>query len=559
MHSLAKKIGLALRVILEAADDTSWKDPNDPNYDRQLAEDALYHTIGPLTDTPKWAKNWTSDSVPVSGFSPDGPAPVWTPSEVIMAMCGDPKLLFAHKENPRSPRYGNRGGSPLYRNAIGIARKYERSRDKSFIEDIFSNGMLGLLRKMQPGLDERRSPFISFAMREIQGTMQHGVGGKYGAIEDDSRVARAAEDVRRASQSKNPREIRDIISGISSQYQNRQSNDENPGNPYGKYSSRVYQALDNYAGALESGDEDRQEGATNQVSQLLDTILGDASAIRGASTGAGQAISTADRKSSIGIVSADTPVDSESGATIGSSIAAADDTGGLIDEESVKYVLQIALDHDLGSIVGDSPKIQKMALDVGVDVNKAGKPIIGGRLTPAEYRYVLRSLGPMIGTNYPGEGVVRTALDVPREAAGWWSPNEDPEIEPIPAGGQWNSAWKRKGAPQMGSTEIAKEMTDEVEELGRLGIRTARTIKTKVKDGKTVQEAMTKVSVNRGIQSALVKLKIIAHLHQSDFGIGESAFNLRPLLLEHLDQVDKAIIVETCQMITRCLYRSIIR
>ncbi len=559
MHSLAKKIGLALRVISEAAEDTSWKDPNDPNYDRQIAEDALYHTIGPLTDTPKWAQEWSSASAPVAGFSPGGPAPMWTPDEVVMAMCGDPKYLFAQKDNPRSPRYGNRGGSPLYRNAMGIARQYERSNDKSFIEDTFSNGMLGLLRKMQPGLDEGRSNFIAFAIREIQGTMQHGVGGKYGATEGDDRVARAAEDVRRAVQSQNPREIRDIISGISTKYQSRQSNDDNPGNPYGKYSSRIYQALDNYAEALESGNEDRQEGATNQVNQLLDTISGDASAIRGASTGVGQAISTADRKTSIGIVSADTPVDSESGATIGSSIAAADDTDGLIDEESVRYVLQIALDHDLGSIVGESPRIQQMALDLGAGVNKAGKPIIGGRLTPAEYRYILRSLGPMIGTDYPGEGVVRSALDVPREAAGWWSPNEDPEIEPIPAGGQWNSAWKRKGTPQMGSTEIAKEMTDEVEELGRLGIRTARTIKTKVKGGKTVREAMTKVSVNTGIQSALIKLKIIAYLHQSDFGIGEGAINLRPLLLEHLDQVDRTIIVETCQLITRCLYRSSLR
>jgi hypothetical protein len=288
-------------------------------------------------------------------------------------------------------------------------------------------------------------------------------------------------------------------------------------------------------------------------------MSGDASAIRGASTGVGQAISTADRKSSIGIVSADTPADSESGATIGSSIAAADDSNALIDEESVKYVLQIALDHDLGAIVGDSPRIQQMALDLGASVNKAGKPIIGGRLTPAEYRYILRSLGPMIGTEYPGEGVVRSALNIPREAPGWWSPNEDPEIEPIPAGGQWRSAWKRKGTPQMGSTEIAKEMTDEVEELGRLGIRTARTIKTKVKGGKTVKEAITKVSVNTGIQLALIKLKIIASLHQGDVGLEESAANLRPLLLEHLDQVDRAIIVETCRIMTRCLYRSSIQ
>jgi hypothetical protein len=179
-------------------------------------------------------------------------------------------------------------------------------------------------------------------------------------------------------------------------------------------------------------------------------------------------------------------------------------------------------------------------------------------LTAAEYRYILRSLGPLVGPDYPGNGVVRSALNIPREQAGWWSQNEDPEIEPIPTGGRWNSKWKREGCQQMGSTEMSQEMTTEVDELTRLGIKTARQVKSKVRGEKVVREAVSKTAVNTALNSAMLKFRIIAKIHQEDIGLGESVDGQARPILEGLDKVDRAIIVETCHEMIRRIYRSYI-
>ena len=60
-------------------DNASWKDPYSPNYDRQYAEDVLYHTIGPLTDSPRYTESWSGSATPPPGYQPGGPAPAREP------------------------------------------------------------------------------------------------------------------------------------------------------------------------------------------------------------------------------------------------------------------------------------------------------------------------------------------------------------------------------------------------------------------------------------------------------------------------------------------------
>ena len=189
MSVILERLNSKFQTILENEVDLSWKDPHSNGYDRQYAEDALFHTIGPLTDNPRWVgqrkdaegntlPTWSSPSEPVPGFAPDGPAPRWTEEEIVYAFAGDPSLLFqGRKGDPTSPEYGNKGGSPLFRTALRVAKKYSRATDRQFITDLYSNGSVTLMNMMKPGYDESRKPFISFVIKNIQSAMIHGVGG----------------------------------------------------------------------------------------------------------------------------------------------------------------------------------------------------------------------------------------------------------------------------------------------------------------------------------------------------------------------------------------------
>lgn len=570
--TISERISTRLQMIMENRDDQSWKDPHSPNYDRQWAEDALYHTIGPLTDSPKWAAAWTSESEPVPGFSPNGPAPRWTPEEVVMAFAGDPKYLHGGSGNPRSPRYGNKGGAPLYRLAMRTARQYSRGTNKAFIEDLYSNGFVPLLRMMRPGFDESRSPFISYVMHSIKGAVQHGTGGSKEGISAVS----SEKGLKYAIHEEDPDKIREMADRVKGKYQTEKSHDKNPDNPYGIYSSRFYQVLSSYATALESGDNDKIQTAKNKIQELIDTIADESIAIRGASTGAGQAISTADRVSSIGVSSIDVEKGGGSDGegkegSLAGNIAAKSDTPW-VDAESINYILKIALQHDIGSAIKNLPRHQEMAVQFGAKRESNGSINIGGKLTANELRYTIRSLGP-IAKNYYGSGKMRTAVHIPRDAVNWWKQGEDTEIEPIPvkgpesAGGIWKSIWKRSGFQQMGPTEIAEEMTKEVLEFQHLGIPTARSIKSKVsgrggEGSKTKQEAVSKVSVNNTFQSALLKLKMIAYIHRSNMGMDiEESIILRannPLLAEsvvNFDDIDCGLVVESCEYIIQRIQR----
>src|SRR5262245_14165730 len=126
MPTISDRLNKRFRLLLESNGQDAWKNPHDPSYDRAMAEDALFHTVGPLTDAPHWDwKTWHSKicNKPPPGFQPGSPAPKWTQEEVSHAMAGDPKLLFASRDNPRSPSSGGLGGSPIWRWARQLARK----------------------------------------------------------------------------------------------------------------------------------------------------------------------------------------------------------------------------------------------------------------------------------------------------------------------------------------------------------------------------------------------------------------------------------------------------
>lgn len=535
-----------------------YKNPHNANYDRQWSEDALYHTIGPLTDNPRWINgSWSSPSQPVPGFTPGGTAPRWTPEEVIYAMAGDPSLAFKSgaRDNPKAPQYGNKGGSPLWRLARRVSRIYKRDTDNQFIADMYSNGFVPLVRMMQPGFDEGRSPFISYTMRTIQGAMEHGVGGTEQGIR-----ARGGESTSGVSgldsllKAKTPEDARKIANQIKGVFTTGKHHDKHADNPFGPFSHRVHSISMQYADALASGDFDLINRTKEQIQTLIDEIDEDQkSFIPGASTGMGQAISTPDRKTSIKVGSMDVSADEEKGSMAGN-IPSYEEEESSVDHETIVHALDIAMAHDLTRWLAKDPELMGFATKMGFDPSdKLGK------ITANELRYLIRSLG-RLGAQYPGKGTPRKSLNIARDAKDWWKPLEDPEIEPIPgSGGLWKSIWSRTGTPEMGPTEITRELTEEVREFQKLGIKTASVIKQKEKG---LAEVKSKVAVSNTLTSALLKLKIIIYSQRESMGLDESTKKeLRTEgypILEDYDPTDRRIIIETLDWMIRKVTRKLV-
>lgn len=620
MSSIVTKLNKRLASIHEESTiSASWKDPHSPSYDRQYAEDALFHTIGPLMDKPRWANTWSSPSPPVPEFSPGGPAPRWTEEEVVMAMAGNPELLFKGRDNPRSPQYGNKGGAPLFRLAKRTAKIYNRD-DKSFIEDLYSNGFIALAKIMQPGMDEGRSPFVSYAIRTIQSAMEHGVGsdtatdlaagekgnffitptgdfrkrlpnkkkpGDFKSPEEYQSYEAEYENLKKTWKQieavgvqgvlgmNDPKKIRKAASIIKGKYQQEKSADRHINNPYGVFSQPFYQTTMAYADAIESGNEEAITQARAEILRLRDDIEKAQVQIGGASTGLGQAIDTPYRATKSNIAKLQKSDPSFKPISVASMHAPAgggdDDTGSMaanipekgdnksgIEPEAVNYILEVALKHDLGKILSSSAKYSAMADELGA---KGGK--IGGPLSANEFRYVIRSLGS-IAQNYPGKGKPRSSLNVPRDGRNWWSPGEDPEIEPLPVasesnepvrGGLWRSIWSRTGYEAMGPTAIAIEMTKEVEEFNHYGIPTAREVQVK----KTGSEAVSKVSVATAFKAAQIKLRIVADIYSDMIGVNESVLRSTMIAedLKIMDKIDRSIIAETARSMINIISQSI--
>lgn len=541
MQKLENKLNKIISTLAEETA-TSWKDFNNPEYDRQSAEDALYHTIGPLTDNPKWANKWTSTGGPPPEFTPGGPAPRWTPEEIVYAYAGDPALLMGNtKDNPRSPKYGSLGGAPLYRSATKIARKFNR-RDPQFVADLYSNGFIPLVQMMKPGYDESRSPFIPYVTRNVLSAMEGGIGGTerhIRALAGDSQTGtRGIESLLNAQTGDEAIAIADQVKG---EYRYQSKHDKTEDNPFGQFSNEFYDVAMQHAQALDSGDEDQIQQSKESIQNLSNKIEDSRIHIPGASTGLGQAISVGDRKTKLGLASIDKAMPgSDNEASMAQTISTDEHEDNWISPESVRYILNIGLTQDMNSMVGDMEEFKSIARSAGSPDGK-----IGGKLTANELRYIIRYLGP-IGSNYPGIGVPRSNVKIARDAAGWWKPGEDPEIEPL-ADKDWSSIWSRSGYPEMGPTEIASEMTRELYEFKELGIRSARL--DKLEGGKA--SAVSKVAVSNTTKAALIKLKVIAAVYREELGINESKYKkIRPIL-ESVDRSDRILISEACELLYR--------
>lgn len=571
MPKIYDLIDSKLLTINEENENASYKDPHSGNYDRQMAEDALYHTIGPLTGSPRWSSEWTSRSEPVPGFVPNGPAPNWSEEEIVIAFCGDPSLLDDPYSggNPKSPYYG-RSPAPMVRYANTMSRRWGRDKSKKaqfdMMADSYALGSAALTKMMKPGYDEGRSPFISWVSRTIKGAMEHGIGGSQESILASGGVSKGfgGEERKEATaglrglssvlDSKDPEDVRKMADQVKGDYRFKKSHDRHPDNPFGGFSSRYYDVVTRYADALESGNEDQIDAAISQIHQLKNDIEESDTPIRGVSTG-GEAISSLSRKKRVGVGSLDEPIPgSDDGSTMAGQVEGDDAEESYMDPETVNHLLDVILTQDLGKALKNMPKFMDMAAEVSKEYGlgyKVGESI-GGPLTVNEFRYLIRVLGP-IASNYPGKGNLRKGKDkktggsIPRDGigTGWWKAGEDPEIEQIPGSESiWTSKWVRSGSPNMTQVEIAKEMNEEYLEFQKLGIPTVRKWKTKVdaKTGEDLSGVTSKVAVNTALQSARLKLVLVARLE--GYGLNES-----------LD-VDSIIIAETARSMIRMIDES---
>lgn len=646
MSKLSKRLSLA--IMENDQGDTSWKDPYAPGYDRQFAENALYNTIGPLTDNPRYVNEWKGTGAKPPGFQPGGPAPRWTQEEVAIAFAGDPVALYDKKQSPRSPK-----GSPLYRWATSVARRYGQDP-----MDLYQNGYTLLAQLMKPGYDEARSPFISWVARSIKGAVEHGIGGSLQNIKalggeasktiGGEKVATGQKGLDALVKAKTPKQARDIANQVKGKYQTTKSHDKHPDNPFGAFSSRFYEVAMNYAEALESGDGDRTEAALSRIEQLRSDIEEAQTPIRGASTGAGEAVSTASRKHSEtfrwtrtddgfvwakvqfkkmpngkikelvdpGVTNKDLPPGDYEGQDkkirLGKGVTSLDvedpETGkskdleevggsselygstdsddpnrtmsitGIQEAEGVYNLLQLALNTDISYLINKSQKLQSIARDHIASNremfskqfdSKTGelKPDLdlGGRLTTNEFRFALRHLG-QLAADYPGKGNVRSNIQTPRGATNWWKPGEDPEIEPIPGGGMWESIWLREGTPSYGADEIQKEMNQEYQELTKLNIPVKSNVpvadkKSEYIDPKTGQirdiakkstDVLSKSAISAAKTKAIAKLTLLAKF----ISLNESVFYSMLPILESIDPIDRRILAETATKFMASLWRT---
>lgn len=662
--SILSRLNRIEKIITESSVNDI-KDIYNPEYDRQRAEDLLYNTIGPLTDNPTFSPRWNALTPMPEGFVPSGPSPKWNSNEISFAMAGDPSMIDSRSYgNPKHPAYGNRGGSPIYRMASRLSRKY---RKPDLLVDLYSLGLLALSKKMQPGQDQSRGAFISWVSRTIESEMEFGVGTtlsvqdllgyeatKYVDKDGNVKVTAPKKEPERTEflrthkiqklyglqwvkEQTDPKVIRQAANVVKGPYQNESSNDKNVGNPFAPYSAEYYRVVMQYADALASKNEEQIDAALKDIEQLIDRASDSSVVSAGAATGLGQAITQKDRTASskshiielisnnpdnlkqaeqvilkhkgnvidkdsssitfslaipfmameravkeiskfgkakllrsernMSVVSADATADDEKG-SIGSSLADTRDEGDKGENaEVIHYILEKCLTNDPAKLISGVPKYRNKIVEILRSINSLGgidKELniddVRGIITAAEYRYLLRGIAPFLAGKYPGMGKPRSKTNIPRDKTGWWSPGEDPEIEPLDyvkkanpeaeLEDTWTSIWVREGMPRYGTTEIATEMTKEVMEFQQLGIPTAR-------QSKGDKPVVSKQSVNIGYQSALAKFKMMRAIFQDELGLSESRSD-RKVFVEEIDVVDKEMIEEAFNTIILSLHKVLV-
>lgn len=513
-----------IRVLKEAEmaigqSQAQWKNPYAQDYNREFAEDCLYHTVGPMTANSRWVnKPWTSrvgHEAP-EDFTPGGKAPRWTDSEVYIAFAGlSDGTNFHTKGGNKGPASG-KFGSPLYRIAKRAAKKVASSTgkymDENLVEDCYQNGSVALVKLLQPGADRSLSPFISWAATQVEGAMTGGVGSdtridmllsdksvyyvtpagqvkvrlpvaakspnagespeafrarqeraiKLRAEAESSWVRKEVYGIQSLLQMTNPEEIYRAIDVVSEEFRYESKTDRASGNPFGHYSSEYYMFGSELAAAYEEGDQERIELAKQDLLKLESRAEGASAMILGTKTGLkpGHTITTPDRKTQtkIASISGGRP-SAETGEAEEMQLADTrvnDDLEAPKPKELFNHVLKMCLNYDLRDILRGTKFL---------DVDEKKLDNIKGYMTSNQFRFLIRSYGP-IASEYPGIGDMREKLNIPREMPGWWSPYEDPEIELV-AGSEeiWESIWLREGCNALKVPDIVEEMAAEATEF----------------------------------------------------------------------------------------------
>lgn len=327
--SLSYRIDNRIKILNESSAEEI-KDVNNPNYSRVAAEDLLFNTIGPLTSMPRYSNEWKARGgtrIP-EGYVPGGPAPKWTPHEITIAMAGDPELLGSRATgNPKHPASGI--GSPIYRKAKKIASHYKKM---DILDDLYGNGLIVLAEKMRSGEDEGRGAFISWVIKPIESAMLNGVGsslsvdmllgimgtsyiGPNGEIQrvlpKDPATAKQFQKVTlygiqgiknpaqvKGINLKTPDGLRRAASVVKGKFQQQNSEEKNPDNPFRPFSASYYKVVNELADAIESKDSTKIEQAYINLDQLEEMAQDATISTLGASTGIGQAITNKDRSKS---------------------------------------------------------------------------------------------------------------------------------------------------------------------------------------------------------------------------------------------------------------------
>lgn len=656
MSILADKLDRALVTIREAKPKVQekpvemysgwWKDPIHPYYRRAYAEDCLYMTIGPMRPDSKWsAAAWNPRASKSEGLRPDlpfpdgcapppdyeqgGKAPIWTETEVVIAYAGDP---IARKKS-KSPI-----GSPLMRIIKKLSRIY-RKENPADVDEMYALGLSRLALLLKPGYDQGRSPFISYAQREVEQAIQNGFGST-------AELNKAKVALKTLISSRDSKAILKVIDLIGEQYRSTQVSgaatpfDKTPENPYAQYSGIIFELGTQLLTAIQNGDIDYETEIREELNSTLQRLEAGTEMNLGLRTGLMQAVSqerseekphdmgyrwlmNAKSLSDIGTIlnpghsklrakenpygehteyimqkakemipsfkelenirdnadeedpevksaksrlinqilgvkqqvfdvapkaaktkkvhSLDAPA-GEDGPTGAEELEAQEEVKFDLNPGTVRELLNMGL---RGEAVGpknrplynlSDPKdaknyedtIAPMALELHQSIVSAGlkhlpKPgdlkikagIVSTPFTAQEYRAVLRILG-FIASQYPGKGVVRKNVDVPRDANGWWSPGEDPELEPVPDSDDvWTSYWVRNNYPMMGSLQMNEEYNKESEDFVALEIPSV--LAQRILDDKlTATGVINKDAMNKIVLSAYNKMLVILAMFKDE-------------------------------------------
>lgn len=625
--SFLNKLSHRLTKVLKEAEvaggqpRVEWKDPYSPEYNREYAEDCLYHTIGPMTVNSRWVnKPWVSrvgNEAP-EDFVPGGKAPRWTDSEVYIAFAGlsDGKNFHQRGGNkgPASGKYG----SPLYRIARRTAKQVASSSgkymDENLVEDCYQNGSVALVKLLQPGADRSLSPFISWAATQVEGAMTGGVGGdkRTGMLLNDKSVyfvtpegqvkvrlpvvaktpnAGESPEAFRARQEKsiklkaeaesnwvrkevygiptllqmtNPEEIYRAIDVVSEEYRYESKPDRASGNPFGHFSSEYYMYGSELAAAYEDGDQERIELAKRDLLKLQSRAEDASAMILGTKTGLkpGHTITTPDRetKTRIASISGGRP-SAETGEAEEMQLA---DTRVNEDPEAPKpkelfnHIIKMCLNYDLRDILRGTKFL---------DVDEKKLDNIKGYMTSNQFRFLIRSYG-QIASDYPGRGDMREKLNIPREMPGWWSPYEDPEIELVAGSDEtWESIWLREGCEAMKVPGIVEEMAAEAKEFEEGFIigegDDEKIVKIPINPSRLVKAnglSISRQKVSGDLASATQKFEMVVLAERKSLAFDDSlseSVNGKLVPLIIEDKIDRKIMMEQLNQLLR--YNTMVR